>query len=472
MEGTERTKGVETLLGNPKKAVLAMSIPLIIAMIAQSANNLIDAVWVAGLGSSALAAVGFVFPLFFIIIGVGNGLGVGTSSAIARHIGRNDKASADAAATQGLMMAIVGGAVVTVLILIFLRPIMMALGAGDTIDDCVNYAFPIFLSTIIFLINAMLSNLLRAEGDAKRSMNTQILSAGINIILDPLFIYDYGLGLGIAGAAWATVIAVLFPLALMLYWFFIKKDTYIKISRKNMRFNKAIDKDILRVGIPASMEMMLMSVFSMLMNMIIVLVGGTDNVAVYSSTWRLIQMLMIPLMAIGGAIVPVCAAAYGARRYDKVKEAYKYSLKICVVIMVILTVLAIALAEYLVIIFTYNDSTAYLKDNMVLCLRIVCPFLPFASWGFVASGLFQAVGMGVKSFVCTLVRNGLQIPACYIVAITIATFSGVMWAILITEIIGSIVAGIWSVLVLRALLFKYRPPSFEIEDDDKKANNI
>ena len=81
----QNTKGVDTLLGNPKKAIIAMSVPLIIAMIAQSANNLIDAVWVAGLGSDALAAVGFIFPLFFILIGIGNGVGIGASSAIARQ---------------------------------------------------------------------------------------------------------------------------------------------------------------------------------------------------------------------------------------------------------------------------------------------------------------------------------------------------------------------------------------------------
>ena len=93
--GGESTKGVETLLGNPKRAVLLMALPMMVGMVAQSANNLIDAVWDAGLGPDALAAVGFVFPLFFILIGIGNGVGVGASSAIARHIGRGDKPSAD-----------------------------------------------------------------------------------------------------------------------------------------------------------------------------------------------------------------------------------------------------------------------------------------------------------------------------------------------------------------------------------------
>lgn len=469
--GEEKTAGVETLLGNPKKAVLAMSIPLIIAMIAQSANNLIDAVWVAGLGTDALAAVGFVFPLFFIVIGVGNGIGIGTSSAIARHIGREDKKSADATAVQGILLVLIGGIIVTILMLAIERPLLLLLGAGDTIDMCVSYATPIFIATLLFLANGMFSNLLRAEGDAKRAMITQIMAAVINIILDPIFIYDYGLGMGMAGAAWATVIAVAIPFTIMLYWYFVQKKTYITLKKEYIRIDKECDKDILRVGIPSSMEMIMMSIFSMVMNVIIVMAGGTDSVAIYSSTWRLVQILMIPLMAIGGAIVPVCAAAYGARRPDKIKVAYNYSIKVCFIIMIVLVAVTELLADYFVMIFTYSDSTQSLTGDMVQCLRIISLFLPFAAWGFAASGLFQAMGMGMKSLICTVFRNGLQIPVCYVLAITVGSFISLMWGIVAMEIIGSLLAGVWSLLLLRALMLNYTPPVDDMlsESEEKSA---
>ena len=464
----QNTKGVDTLLGNPKKAILAMSVPLIIAMIAQSANNLIDAVWVAGLGSEALAAVGFIFPLFFILIGFGNGIGIGASSAIARHIGRGDKESVDSTATQSIVLIAIIAVVMTAFMLIFQHPLLEVMGAKDSLQFCIDYGTPIFAATIIFFFNGLLSNLLRAEGAAKRAMITQILAAVINIILDPFFIYDtltlgpftiHGFGLGMTGAALATTIAVSISLVVILYWFFVKRDTYIKIRAKHIRLEKHTVYDILRVGIPASLEMIVMSLFSIVINLIIVNADwGEDGLAIFSSTWRIVQMLMIPNMAIGGAVVPVFAAAYGARRYDKIKEAYLYALKVCTVIMVIIVAITLLSADGMVMIFTYDEKVAYLKDDMASCLRILCLFLPFMSWGFVGAGLFQSMGLGFYSFVCTVIRNGLQIPASWILLVTVGTTVSITWGISSMEILGSIVGGAWSYLLLRSVIRKSSVP--------------
>ena len=449
----QNTKGVDTLLGNPKKAIIAMSVPLIIAMIAQSANNLIDAVWVAGLGSDALAAVGFIFPLFFILIGIGNGVGIGASSAIARHIGRGDKESVDSTATQAIVLVTIFGIATSVLMLVFQRELLTAMGSGQTLELCIDYGTPIFAMTLVFFFNGLLSNLLRSEGAAKRAMTTQILAAVINIILDPFFIYDYGLGLGMAGAAWATTVAVIISLAVISFWFFIKRDTYIKIRARHVRLERAVVYDILRVGIPASLEMIVMSLFSIVINLIIVMSDrGTDGLAIFSSTWRIIQMLMIPNMAIGGAVVPVFAAAYGARRFDKIREAYFYAFKVCSIIMTVLVILTLIFADSMVIMFTYSDSVAYLKDDMSSCLRILSLFLPFMSWGFVGAGLFQSMGLGLYSFICTVVRNGLQVPASWILLVTVGTTVSITWGIVSMEILGSIIGGLWSLLLLRSLL--------------------
>lgn len=449
----QNTKGVDTLLGNPKKAILAMSVPLIIAMIAQSANNLIDAVWVAGLGPDALAAVGFIFPLFFIMIGFGNGIGIGASSAIARHIGRGDKEAVDSTATQSIVLITIIGAVMTVFMLVFQNQLLDVMGAGQTLDLCVQYGMPIFAMTLIFFYNGLLSNLLRSEGAARRAMATQILAAVINIILDPLFIYDYGLGLGMAGAAWATSVAVAISLVVITFWYFVKKDTYIRFAKKYIRLDRVTVSDILRVGVPASLEMIVMSLFSIIINLIIVQADrGTDGLAIFSSTWRIVQMLMIPNMAIGGAVVPVFAAAYGARRFDKIRDAYAYSLKVCTLIMLALVGITLLTADGMVMLFAYDDKVAHLKDDMASCLRILSLFLPFMSWGFIGAGLFQSLGLGLYSFICTVVRNGLQIPASWILLITSGTVVSITWGIVSMEILGSIIGGFWSFMLLRVLI--------------------
>ena len=449
----QNTKGVDTLLGNPRKAIIAMSVPLIIAMVAQSANNLIDAVWVAGLGPDALAAVGFIFPLFFIMIGFGNGIGIGASSAIARHIGRGDKRSVDSTATQAVVLITIIGAIMTVFMLVFQNELLAVMGAGQTLDLCVQYGTPIFAMTLIFFYNGLLSNLLRSEGAARRAMATQILAAVINIILDPLFIYDYGLGLGMAGAAWATSVAVAISLVVITFWFFVKKDTYIKFRKEHIRLDRVTVSDILRVGIPASLEMIVMSLFSIIINLIIVQADrGTDGLAIFSSTWRIIQMLMIPNMAIGGAVVPVFAAAYGARRFDKINEAYSYAFKVCTLIMLALVAVTLLSADGMVMLFAYDEKVAHLKDDMASCLRILSLFLPFMSWGFIGAGLFQSLGLGLYSFICTVVRNGLQIPASWILLLTSGTVVSITWGIVSMEILGSIIGGLWSFLLLRVLI--------------------
>ncbi len=449
---TKKTKDVEVMLGDPKKAMLAMSVPVIIAMVVQNINNVIDSVWVAGLGTSALTAVGLVFPLFFILTSIGNGIGIGSTSAIAKYIGRGEKDKADKAATQAIYMTIVGSILIGTFILLIQRTFFEIQGAGDTLGDCIAYTTPIFLCAPIFLLNGVISNLLRSEGASRKSMYSQILAAVINIILDPFFIYDYGLGLGIAGAAWATCLSVTISLILLIYWYFFSGNTYLKIRFKGVGFDKELCKDIMRVGFPASLEMIVISFVSIISNAIILMAAGTDGVAIYSSTWRIVNIAMIPMMGIGSAIVPVCAAAYGLRRYNNIKTSYIFSFAFITVITLAVTTSLYIFAEQAVTIFTYSDATSYLKEGMIFGLRICCIWLNFIPIGFVTVGLFQSLGMGVKSLICTLVRNFLAIPVCYIFVITMGGMTSFWYGISISEILGTAIAAVWGVLVLRSLL--------------------
>lgn len=432
-----------------------MSIPMIIALFAMSVNNLIDAMWVSNLGPDALAAVGFVFPLFFILICFGNGIGIGASSAISRHIGRRDKKKVDSTASQAVMMTIIASVIMTAILLVFQKDLLNLMGVGKTLNHCIEYGTPIYLSAILLLLNGLFVNLLRSEGAAKRSMLSQIVTSVVNIIIDPFFIYDYGLNLGMAGAAWATIVSVLFSIVIMFFWFFVKKDTYIKINVRNMRLKFETVYDVLRVGFPASVDIIIMSLFSIIINSIIVMADkGTDGLAIFSSNWRIVEILMVPVYAIGGAVVPVFGTAYGAKRYDKIKEAFYYSIKICTIISVTVVLITFIAADFFVMLYAYSESVVYLKDDMAACLRILCLFLPFMPFGFVGSGLFQSMGSGIYSLICSIIRNGLQIPASWILLQTIGTTVSITWGIISMEIVGSIIGGIWGLFLLHSLLKK------------------
>ena len=454
----EKTKEVETLLGDPKKAILAMAIPTTVALVAQSVNNLVDAAWVSGLGRDALAAVGLFFPVFFIIIGVSTGIGIGAASAISKRIGAENKAEADRTAAHAIVLVLIGSVVMTALLVLFLEPIIRMLGTGaeeGTIQECINYGLPVVVFMGIFMVTGVLANILRAEGAAKRAMYVLILAAVINLVLDPFFIYDYGLGWGMTGAALATVVAESIALSAMLYWYFVKKDLYLRFRFKGFKFESVIIKDIFRVGIPASLQMTIISVVSIFMNLILLEAGGDDGVAIYSSDWRLLSILTIPLMGIATGVVPVCAAAFGAKRYDKVKIAYTYALKISVLLMIAVCAVTIVFASHMVLAFTYDPGTEYLRGGMAEFLRIAALFLPFMAMGMVAESLFQALGMGVRSLASTLFRNLLMVPLCYVAMIATTGLTYIWWGATFSEVIASAIVVVWSFYVLRNVMKGY-----------------
>lgn len=171
---------------------------MIIAMLLYSTYNIVNAIWVAGLGSDALAAVGFISPLFLVIIGLGNGLGAGTTSAIARKIGAGDHAGANNTAVHAILLTVAISALATIPLVLWTEEIALLFGAGKTAGLAGEYGRIIFASTILLLLTNVGSAILRAEGDTKRTMYIMAVSAVMNMILDPLLIYS--VGLGIAGA--------------------------------------------------------------------------------------------------------------------------------------------------------------------------------------------------------------------------------------------------------------------------------
>jgi putative MATE family efflux protein len=457
-EAYEKTKEVETLLGDPKKAILAMAIPTAVALVAQSINNLVDAMWVSGLGRDALAAVGIFFPLYFIIIGVSSGIGIGAASAISRRIGAEEKAEADRTATHAMVLVIIGSVVMTLVLLVFLKPILTAIGTGAeelTIQNCIDYGMPLVAFMTVFMATGVMSNILRSEGAAKRSMYILILSAVINLILEPFFIYDYGLGLGMTGAAMGTVIAEGIALLVIVYWYFIKKDLFLRFRFRGFRLDMSIIKDILKVGIPASLQMTMISVVSIFMNLVLIHAGGDDGVAIYSADWRVLSILTIPLMGISTGLVPVCAAAFGARSPEKIKTAYSYALKISILSMIVIGAATMIFAPQMLVVFTYDPGTEYLRGGMTEFLRIATIFLPFMAMGTVAESLFQSMGMGVRSLLSTIFRNFIMVPICGIAMVLTAGLTYIWWGVTLSEVIASSIVIVWSFIVLRSVMKKF-----------------
>lgn len=438
---------------------------MIIAMFIQTIYNLVDTWWVSFLGTDALAAVGFVFPFFIILMAFAAGVGIGGGSAISRKIGAKDKIGADHVAIHTIILMILVTVIFTVVLFVFARDIFTWIGAGNTIDMAVGYSQIIFAGSIFIFFTNVANAILRSEGDAKRSMYAMLLGAVLNIFLDPLFIYDKltiynitipGLGLGVPGAAWATVLSLGISSAVMFNWLFLRKDTYVIFKFHGFKFNTNILKDIFKVGIPAALLQLSMAIMMIIVNIFIVTVvnAGTDGVAVYQTGWKVATLAIMPLIGISTAVISVIGAAYGAKDYKKLNTAYIYSLKIGLIIEIIIALATFILAPYIAASFTTSEDATRIFYTLQNFLMIICLFYPGVAFGMLTSSMFQGTGKGVNSLLVTLIRTIIFTPLFIVLFATILRMGlpGVWWGIVVANLAGSMISFLWGKIYINNLL--------------------
>ena len=431
-----------------------MSVPLIISMLLVSIYNLADAAWVAGLGADALAGVGFVTPLFLILVGLGNGLGAGATSSIAKYIGQKNKEKADNGGLHVIILTVIISLIVTGLLLLILKPILAMMGAGNTTSYALDYGYLMFGGTIFFVLPNAMYGILRAEGDVNRTMHAMAISGILNIIIDPIFIYV--LGLGVKGAALATLISSGLVIIIIAYWFYIKQDTYVKPTIKNFHFNREITFDILKVGIPASLELLMTAILTAVLSTILTTVASTDAVAVYTTGWRVVSLGTMPIIGISTALVSIVGANYGAKQYENIKLAHYYSMKLAFGVAVLTGVLIYIFAPQIVMLFSYSSASAHLADGMVGFLRVMTFYYLFMAFGAPSTFLFQGVGKGLTAMFQTVQRTVIfSIICAYVFAITMGMGEhGVWYGIVVGQAIATVITVIWSKEYVRRLIIR------------------
>ena len=438
------TKGVKILLGDPKKAILKLSGPMMLGMLLQAVYNIADGIWVAGLGADQLAAVGLFFPFFMIIVALGAGIGVGGSSAISRRIGERNKKVAENTAAHTIIFAVGVALVISMAALPFTGDLFRSLsGNGEVGRLAADYARILFAGTTVLVFSHIAGAILRGEGAAKKAMYGLALGSCLNIILDPIFIY--GLKLGVAGAAWATVISIAISAVLFLYWIFIQKKIYLRITFRGFKLNMGILKEILSVGFPSSLAQLSMSAAMIVLNIVVIQAGGTDGVAVFTSGWRIVMLGTIPLLGMATGVVAVTGAAFGAKDREKLKTAFLYAVKIGVLIELSIGILVAIFATPVSFIFTYSEEASHIRENLIFFLRIIAIFFPAVPLGMLTSAMFRGIGKGMRSLIVTLLRTILlQIPITYLLGITFGFgLNGVWIGIVIANMIAVSVTFFW-----------------------------
>ena len=450
-ENNKSNSRIELITGNPEKAIRKLSFPMMLIMMLIVSYQIVDSIWVAGLGANALAALGFISPIFMVIVGLAQGLGAGATSLIARCIGANDKDNADNAGMHAILITAVLSVLLPVVLIAFLKDILIAIGAASVLTLATQYGQIIFAGSFAILFNSVGSSILRAEGDMKRATYAIAISSILNMVIAPIFIYT--LNMGISGAAVATVLSSSIAAVAIFYWILIKRDTYLAFKFKDFHFDTGIIKDILGVTLPASVEQFIMSVLTVGINAMLVIVAGTTAVAVYTAGWRIVSMGIIPALGIETAVLTVAGVAYGAKNYKNLQISCDYAIKLGVLISLGLAVITYIFAPNIAWLFAYSSNSGNMIPMIAEFLRIFCVFFMAIPFGLASTAVFQAAGKGTTSLLLVVIRDLiLSLIVAYILGIVLHLGAiGIYWGIVIGVILGSAISYLYFRLFLRGL---------------------
>ncbi|MCL2167058.1 MAG: MATE family efflux transporter [Clostridiales bacterium] len=434
------------LEGKLLSVIISIAVPSMLTMVIDSLYNMADTYFVSRLGEAAIAAVGVNDSLMNIIRAIAMGFSVGASSFISRALGANRDEDASRAAVTTLFTAAGTMAVVSVLASIFLLPVVNFMGATDTVRPySMEYARWILVFAPITAGDTVLSQTLRAEGSTIFSMVGMTSGALINIVLDPIFINT--LGLGVAGAAIATGISKVISL-LVLMWPYFKKKCVIRLKPSYFSPTLEIYTEIARMGIPTMLRTGMMSVSRILINNIAAFYGdhAMASISVANKSLRVVASC---IMGFGQGFQPVAGYNYGAKKYDRVLKALRYTMTIGGVSGIVLGAAMYVFAPQIIGVF--SDSPGVMELGLILLRSQCITMLPHV-WTMITTGLYQATGKALKAGVMGLSRELLVLIPCVLILPRLFGAVGLASAQAVSDVIAFLIAVVFLVPTLRELI--------------------
>jgi len=380
--------------------ILSLAVPTIISMLVTSIYNMADTYFVSKLGTSASGAVGVVFSLMAIIQAVGFTVGMGSGSMISRMLGAHRINEASKVGASGFYMSILLGALLTAGGLLFINPLMQGLGATATILPYArDYARYILFAAPIMASSFVLNNILRAEGQARLAMIGIAAGGILNCGLDPLFIFVFGMG--ISGAAIATALSQLISMLILLSCF-VRNKTVCKLGPSNLSRMPNTYLQILKNGLPSFCRQGLASISTVALNLN-ASVYGDAAVAAMSIVGKIFMFIFSFTLGIGQGYQPVLGYNYGAKNFRRVRDAFFFTLKICMALMALCSVGGFAAAPFLMKLFIATDPKVIAIGSRAL--RAQCLAMPLIPLGVMCNMTFQSIG---KSWTATFLSTARQ----------------------------------------------------------------
>ncbi len=476
----------KTINENPKSAVFKLAMPTLVSLLFLNINGVMDNMWVAGLGPDCLAGVGFILPIFSIIVSVGNGLGVATNALLSSVLSKNNERLAKKITQNSLIITLVLGIIITLFLVIFLNQILLILNVKTALGPALDYGYILFGGMLVFFFAAVVPSILKARGDVTKVTYAMASTSFLNIILDPILIYN--LNLGVKGAAIATVFCSFLCCIILTYFIFKDKNNKVEFKHKFKRhsnnlkdslyfiiqkildnmllsvvgilfksvFNKdneivklksdfEIDtksiKELMTLAIPIILESFALSVLGLIFTMLFNIFGTTMDVAIFTIVFKIYYLAIIPGVAISSSAVTIAAYLSTSLNYKKLKEIFRYMIKTSVKLSIIIWIIILILNEGIVMLFTSTHTSAafntLLGANMQFMLLTIIP-LPI---GFISTGILQGLKLGKISFALSVTRSILLeviFSLIFLFVFHLGT-NGIYYGIVCGAIIGSII---------------------------------
>ena len=445
----QKESRLNEFLENPERSLWSIALPVIVGMAVQTFYSIVDMLFIGQLGGSSIAAVAFNMPLYFFVMGITFGIGTGITATIARAIGEQDKKKADDAAKHGLLIALFMGVSLTVLGLLTGKKVLAMLGSpSELIDESWSYLRVTCYGMIFIVFSIVFRSILAGEGDMKFPVMVAATGTILNIILDPIFIFDldeyggFGLDMGVKGAAAASVVSQMIVFFIFIFMLLFKDHAYITFDMQNFTFSKDIMKEILVVGIPSSVSMIIMSFGQGVFNYILIIGYGPNAVAAYTISGRLDMLMFLPIMGIATGLVTTVGMFAGAKRYDKVRSIINYAISRAFVIVAIASSIVYVLAPSIISLFTNDEN---IEEIGVSALRTLCFTYPFVGIAMPCGRIMQGLGQGIPVLVITALRVLLiSAPLAYYFAIIDSRDVVWVWySIAISVSVSAIVGPLW-----------------------------
>lgn len=437
----------EMEVGKISSLLLKFSLPAIIGMLVNAMYNIVDSAFVGrGVGNLALAGITVSLPIMTIFMACVMLIGMGATSLISIRLGEKKEEEAEEIIGNALALFVIIGLVLTILGLMFLEPILTLFGASpDIMPYSIDYMRIILLGSVFMAIGLGMNNFIRAEGNPKIAMNTMLIGAITNIILDYVFIFVFNWG--IKGAAFATIISYTVTSTWVIYHFYAG-NSKLKIRRENLKLKKIIVKGILLVGFPTFAMQITSSIQHLILNRSLAHHGGDMALAAIGIIMSVSTLLVMPAMGISQGAQPIIGYNYGAKKFGRVKDTLKLAIVSATSIVTLGFLVSKIWPNQLISLFNENPELIQLGTH---AMEIFFKFLPLIGVQIMSASYFQAVGKPHQATILSLSRQVFIFIPLLIILPRQWGLEGIWWSSPLSDIAAFILTGIWLWIEIRHL---------------------